>query len=111
MKTIEKDLLQHFITDWLFAEYITPRIDIRDSDEDTVNRIYDGIVDLLFKERQVSLKIMANQLKNDDELIIILRELLLSVYIVAISTPTIYTTEILSIIQNDIFFYSIPNYS
>ena len=41
MKTIEKDLLQHSITDRLFAEYLTPRIDIGDSDEDTVNRIHE----------------------------------------------------------------------
>jgi hypothetical protein len=54
MNTIERELLHRIINDRLFAEYITQRIDIGDFDDEVANRIYDGIVDLLYQERQIS---------------------------------------------------------
>ena len=58
MDTIEKELLHRIITDRPFAEYITQRIDIGDFDDDVANRIYDGIVDLLCQDRQISFEVL-----------------------------------------------------
>lgn len=54
MDTIERDLLHRIITDQAFAEYITQRIDIGDFDDEVANRIYDGIMDLLYQDAQIS---------------------------------------------------------
>lgn len=68
MDTIERDLLHRIITDRPFAEYITQRIDIGDFDDEVANRIYDGIVDLLCQEKQVSYEVMLEYFKKDEML-------------------------------------------
>lgn len=65
MDTIERDLLHRIITDRPFAEYITQRIDIGDFDDEVANRIYDGIVDLLCRERQASFDLLEMYFKRD----------------------------------------------
>jgi len=69
MDTIERDLLHRIITDRPFAEYITQRIDIGDFDDEVANRIYDGIVDLLCRGRQVSFKVMTTYFAKDDAIV------------------------------------------
>ena len=54
MKTIEIALLHRIITDYEFAQYITQRIDIGDFDDAVANTIYDGVIDILFKEKAVT---------------------------------------------------------
>ncbi len=58
MNRIESALLHQIITDPGFARYITQRIDIGDFDDDMANRIYDGIVDLLYQERRISFELL-----------------------------------------------------
>jgi len=65
MDTIEKELLHRIITDHPFAKYITQRIDIGDFDDEVANRIYDGIVDLLYQKRQISFKVLAVYFAED----------------------------------------------
>jgi hypothetical protein len=59
MDTIERELLHRIITDQAFAEYITQRIDIGDFDDELANRIYDGIVDLLYRRDKISFEVLA----------------------------------------------------
>ena len=59
MNTIEIDLLHRIITDQAFADYITQRIDIGDFDDEMANRIYDGIVDLLYRGDRISFEVLA----------------------------------------------------
>jgi hypothetical protein len=68
MDTIERELLHRIITDRPFAEYITQRIDIGDFDDEVANSIYDGIVDLLCQERQISFAVLLEYF-NGNELI------------------------------------------
>jgi replicative DNA helicase len=68
MDTIERELLHRIITDRPFAEYITQRIDIGDFDDEVANSIYDGIVDLLCQERQISFSVLLEYF-NGNELI------------------------------------------
>ena len=65
MDTIERDLLHRIITDRPFAEYITQRIDIGDFDDEVANMIYDGIVDLLCQERQISFELLLAYFESD----------------------------------------------
>jgi len=58
MDTIERDLLYRIITDRPFAEYITQWIDIGDFDDEVANRIYDGIVDLLYRRDKISFEVL-----------------------------------------------------
>ena len=67
MNTIERELLHRIINDRLFAEYITQRIDIGDFDDEVANRIYDGIVDLLCREKIVSYKVLLAYFESDRE--------------------------------------------
>lgn len=66
MVTIESELLRRIITDRPFAEYITQRIDIRDFDDVVANRIYDGIVDLLYQNREVSYEVLSEYIDDVD---------------------------------------------
>jgi len=75
MDTIERDLLHRIITDRPFAEYITQRIDIGDFDDEMANRIYDGIVDLLHKECQISFRILETTFSYDKVVTTDLREI------------------------------------
>ena len=65
MDTIERELLHRIITDRPFAEYITQRIDIGDFDDEVANRIYDGIVDLLCQDREVSFEALNGYFTKD----------------------------------------------
>ena len=67
MDTIERELLHRIITDGPFAEYITQRIDIGDFDDEVANRIYDGIVDLLYREKIVSYMVLLAYFESDRE--------------------------------------------
>jgi len=67
MDTIEKELLHRIIADRLFADYIIQRIDIGDFDDEVANRIYDGIVDLLCQERQISFELLLAYFESDLE--------------------------------------------
>ncbi len=66
MVTIESELLRRIITDRPFAEYITQRIDIGDFDDVVANRIYDGIVDLLYQNREVSYEVLSEYIDDVD---------------------------------------------
>ena len=66
MNTIERELLHRIITDRPFAEYITQRIDIGDFDDVVANRIYDGIVDLLYQNREVSYEVLSEYIDDVD---------------------------------------------
>ena len=66
MDTIERELLHRIITDRPFAEYITQRIDIGDFDDVVANRIYDGIVDLLYQNREVSYEVLSEYIDDVD---------------------------------------------
>ena len=66
MVTIESELLRRIITDRPFAEYITQRIDIGDFDDEVANRIYDGIVDLLYQNREVSYEVLSEYIDDVD---------------------------------------------
>ena len=66
MDTIERELLHRIITDRPFAEYITQRIDIGDFDDEVANRIYDGIVDLLYQNREVSYEVLSEYIDDVD---------------------------------------------
>ena len=68
MNTIERELLHRIINDRLFAEYITQRIDIGDFDDEVANRIYDGIVDLLCREKIVSYKVLLEYFVDEDSI-------------------------------------------
>ena len=66
MNNLEREMLHRIITDRPFAEYITQRIDIGDFDDEVANRIYDGIVDLLYQGRQVSFKVLLEYFGNEN---------------------------------------------
>lgn len=65
MNTIERELLHRIITDQVFAEYITQRIDIGDFDDEVANRIYDGIVDLLYRGDRISFEVLLEYFGED----------------------------------------------
>jgi len=65
MDTIERALLHRIITDRAFAEYITQRIDIGDFDDEVANRIYDGIVDLLYQDVRLSFEVLTTYFAKD----------------------------------------------
>lgn len=69
MDTIEKELLHRIITDQAFAEYIIQRIDIGDFDDEMANTIYDGIVDLLCQDREVSYEVLDEYFSIDKSVI------------------------------------------
>jgi len=69
MDTIERDLLHRIITDRPFAEYITQRIDIGDFDDEVANRIYDGIVDLLYQGKRISFETLIIYYQDDGAII------------------------------------------
>ena len=69
MNTIEKELLHRIITDRPFAEYITQRIDIGDFDDEVANKIYDGIVDLLYQGKRVSFETLIIYYQDDGAII------------------------------------------
>jgi hypothetical protein len=66
MNTIERELLQKIITDRPFAEYITQRIDIGDFDDEMANTIYNGIVDLLYQDVQLSFEALVNYFSGNE---------------------------------------------
>ena len=75
MDPIERELLHRIITDRPFAEYITQRIDIGDFDDEVANRIYDGIVDLLCQDREVSFEALNGYFTKDEAVLSKLRKI------------------------------------
>lgn len=75
MDIIERKLLHRIITDQPFAEYITQRIDIGDFDDETANKIYNGIVDLLCQGRQVPYEVLVEYFTEDNRVIEVLSEI------------------------------------
>ena len=66
MTNIEEGLLFSIVTNQAFAEYITQRIDIGDFDDEIANRIYDGIVELLYQDVQLSFEALVNYFSGNE---------------------------------------------
>ena len=75
MESIERELLIRIITDRPFAKYITQRIDIGDFDDEMANMIYDGIMDLLCQDVQISFNVLIEYFNGDEFIIKVLNDL------------------------------------